>query len=658
MLPQRSPSLFYGQYKIIAVILLAAAIVSCNSSTPSPVGVPTSSSSAPAITGQPTTQGTEYGEAPAVLGFVLDPNGYPVAYASVANEFTDANGAVSGDLPGSPSGWLKITSLGYVDGYVKPGQLTKATSYFEARLTPFKAFLPLDPGGEVRLLLGDSAQPLAEFTINSETVSTLPAYIEATVYNLADVDPAQAPLSNNELMDLALAVAVQASSGSGDPINLASGKSIELKIFPDPTLPVSPTLAIFDPQAGVWQVEDGACTPDAEGGLSCTIASFSPLIGLFGPHVYTTSALPTPQFRAISKPFFLQAPTDDDQAYREALNAVEEWARFMEWELRQTGTNSPESQQEMSNRLGDLGDAAEAYAADHPDASGVSHLLKAAELAYSFGELELSAKLIEQAKAVVEKMADDLLKESDCGRIREMYHVLDMLISLGASPQKEQALRDKIDKLGECDMWLGRITIEMPLSSTNPGLDRYSMESGGQSWIEEHSVMMATNISTYILKGEDKVNLDFGEVMYGKKDEHDCHDYLTHSVDSGGSIVMKFDGRYDGYTFTIGDLQPEGGSATIMYGAHAERWDDEKDECEEIADQMVPAPNYTTLLRHGFSGSPPITIQEMLLQGDNDVIKGSEQISNDAYDLGIYPVQSGTIRWYFFHTQKYLPLKE
>jgi len=219
-------------------------------------------------------------------------------------------------------------------------------------------------------------------------------------------------------------------------------------------------------------------------------------------------------------------------------------------------------------------------------------------------------------------------------------------------------MTEKLSKMNECDQWLGHIIIQMPLSSTNPGLDRYSKESGSLFWSEDHAVMMTTNVATYVLKGEDTVKLDFGEVMYGKKDRHNCHNYLTHGAESGGSIVLKFDGRYDGYTFTVGDLQPEGGSATITYGAHSERWDNEKDECVEIADQTVPAPNYTTLLRHGFNGSPPITNQEMLDKGGNDFIQGTEQISNDAYDLGIYPVESGTVRWTFIHTKKFLPQKK
>jgi hypothetical protein len=329
----------------------------------------------------------------------------------------------------------------------------------------------------------------------------------------------------------------------------------------------------------------------------------------------------------------------------------------MEGELSRTGSTSPEAQQEMSNRLGKLAEAAEAYAASHPGASAVSHLLQAADLAIAFGELELAARLLKDAVTLVEKMADDLLKDPNCARIREMTNVLQILILVGGSSEKVNAMTDKIAALAECDEWIGHVNVSLNLSGTNPGLEKYSRESGWPMWMEDHRVMMATNVKTYVLRGEDTVKLDFGEVKYGKYDRDNCHNYLTHGLESNGNIIMKFDGTYDGYTFSVGDLRSEGGSATVTYGAHAERYNDEKEECETYADQVIPAPNYTTLLQHGFSGSPPITIQEMLDKGGDLEITGGMKLNNEAYELGILPVESGYIRWYFRHTQRFLPVK-
>jgi hypothetical protein len=239
-----------------------------------------------------------------------------------------------------------------------------------------------------------------------------------------------------------------------------------------------------------------------------------------------------------------------------------------------------------------------------------------------------------------------------------MLHLAQLLMALPGGQAKADAMLEKLKKIGECDVWVGTITVWFFLTPTNPNLDRYKMESGGGSWFENHKVQMTTHVQTYVLKGEDLVTLDFPEVQYGRKDREDCHSYFTHAGVGSGS-ALKFDGRYDGYTFTVGDLQLEGGgSATITYGVHRESYDSQKGGCVVEADQTVPAPNYTTILRHGLTGSPPITIQEMLQGGDNNNIRGGENISNDAFELGIYPFEKGRIEWSFIHAQKYLPPKK
>lgn len=603
----------------------------------------------------------EAGKAPAVMGFVLDPDGAPVAFAAVGDEITDRNGIVSGDLPASASGWLEVKTLGSATGYAMPGGPIGETAFFETRLTPFDAFMYLTSEEEVVFTLGDVAQPLAEVSIPAGAVSTLPAFVEAATYDLVDVGPYLAELSSGEQMDLEFALTVEASSDSGDPIALAAGESITVKVFPNPTLPASPALAVFDAQTGVWQVHEGACAPAEGGGVVCTVPQFAPLIGLFGPHVDSTSALPSDveafaSMNPAGKGLYRPTPAGEDQAYQVAMIEVAIWIEAGSMQFGEGEMPSPEWGAGMTSRLENLADAAEAYAASHPDASGITHLLAAADPAMTTDNQPIADRLVERAKATAESMADELLKESDCGRLVEMAKVWELLTTLG-SP-KADAMWQKIDKMGECDQWFGTIEIGFPLAGSQPGLDEWAKESGSQRWSENHKVVMTTHVSTFVLKGEDIVRLDFGEVMYGKKDRYGCHDYLTHAG-QGASVVLKFDGRYDGYTFTVGDLQPEGGSASITYGAHGENWDSLVEECVVISDVAPSAPNYTTVLSHGFSGSPPVTIQEILGQADsNDSFRGSEEISNDAFELGIFPSEGGTVRWWFWHAQKYLPQKK
>jgi hypothetical protein len=650
MYPHKSRDLSILPRRVAVIIIIFMVITTCN--MPGILlGKQESNAESPLATSEQPNQGSGSAEAPAVMGFVLDSDGEPVAYASVGDEIADGNGAVSGDLAGSASGWLEVNAPGYATGYEKPGEGIGKTAIFEARLTPFEAFLPLE-SGEVVFTLGDAAQPVAEVSIPAGAVSSLPAYVEAAVYDRVDVGPYLADLDSGEALDLKVAFAVEAISDQLELVSLASGKTLALTLFPNTSLPADPVMAIFDPEKGIWEVQAGACTPGEEGALLCAIPRFSPLIGFFG----TSDEIG--RRPGSVKHLLVQAPTGDDQAYQDAMTDCEEWLRLGQGQIDRTGSVSAEWEAEMANRVGRLADAAEAYANTHPDSSGISHLLAAAQLALMTGQdPAIADKLMKDAQEIAAAAAEALLENGDCGRIREMLLVAQQLILLGGSQAIIDALMQKLQNMGDCDEWVGHMNVWLTLTSTNPGLDKYQRESGGSTWHELHLVHILTNVQTHVLKGEDRVTLKFPDVRYGKKDRHDCHNYLTHGAESDGNIYLKFDGQYDGYTFTVGDMQPEGGTATITYGAHMERWDDEKEECEEIQDQTVPAPNYSSILVHGMMGTPPITMQQILQGEKYDNISGSQPITNDAFDLGIHPWQTGIITWSFMHTQKYLPQK-
>jgi hypothetical protein len=656
----RRPSLFS------LLVVLCAISLSCNTLS-GLVPTPGEEATEPgAEQGEAPPEALEAQELPAVLGFVLDPDGVPVAYASVEGEITDSNGGVSGDLKGSASGWLDVQSLGYADGFAKPGAFIGETVFFEARLTPMGAFQRLESGQEAVLALGDASQPVAQVRVSADAMSELPAYVEATVYDLVDVGPRYAGLSSGEELDLKLALAVQASSAGLEPVELAIGGEVSLSVFPNLSLPADPVLAIFDPETGLWETQPGACTQGEEGVLNCAIPRFAPLVGLFGPGEASSAGGSIGLSRALwgvaaRGGEVLQDPTGDDQAYQNAKDDVEEWARLGEEMIDRTGSVSAEWEAEMSNRLGRLADAADLYATQHPgDPSGITHLMGAAQAAMKAGEQGLADKLIEEAKAAAEAMADELLSEADCGRIHEMLLLAQQLMLLGSQAKAEALVQKLQTSVADCDVWIGTIDVSFSVAATPPKLGEWALESGGGKWTEAHTVRMWTNVSTYILKGEDSVKLNFGQVMHGKRDDHGCHTYMTHSGE-GGYAVLKFDGRFDGHTISVGDLQPEGPSASIVYGAHGERWDDEEEKCEVIDDQAAPAPNYTTVLRHGFppGGAPSITIQRIVDQADDNFsFSGSEQISNNAFQLFIFPAEQGTVRWHFTHVQRYLPVKK
>jgi hypothetical protein len=360
----------------------------------------------------------------------------------------------------------------------------------------------------------------------------------------------------------------------------------------------------------------------------------------------------------VGRGLYRQTPTGDDQAYQDAMTDCEVWLWIGEGQIDRTGSVSPEWEAEMTNRVGKLADAAEAYADTHPDSSGLSHLLAAAQLALKTGQdPAIADKLVKDAREIAEAAAEALLEEGDCGHIVEILLAEQQLILLGGSQTIIDALQQKLEKMGDCDEWTGWINMYFTVAPTPPRLDEWQRQ-WGSDWREGHVVHIVTNVQTHILNGEDFVTLHFPEVRYVKKDRHGCEEWLDHVGPGGGKISLKFDGTYDGYTFAVGDLTPESSSATIMYSAHGERWDDEEEKCEVIGDTSAEAPNYTSILVHGMSGTPPITMQQILQSGNNISIFGDLQLTNDAFELGIHPWQNGSMHWNINHTRKYLPVKQ
>lgn len=131
----------------------------------------------------------------------------------------------------------------------------------------------------------------------------------------------------------------------------------------------------------------------------------------------------------------------------------------------------------------------------------------------------------------------------------------------------------------------------------------------------------------------------------------------TNGSPSPGNLEYGFDvtfsGFYDGTTFSISDLEYNC-YAQISQFIHNESEEDE--ECVVDFEASIPVHNYTSYLAHGFYGSPPITLQEILetpadSTGDNEVIRGSEDFSNPRPEVGSYPFDSSSVIWQLIHVQ-------
>jgi hypothetical protein len=123
------------------------------------------------------------------------------------------------------------------------------------------------------------------------------------------------------------------------------------------------------------------------------------------------------------------------------------------------------------------------------------------------------------------------------------------------------------------------------------------------------------------------------------------------SLEYGFDIT--FSGFYDGTAFSILDLE---------YNCYAEirqyiyDESEEDDECIVAFEASIPVHNYSSYLAHGFYGSPPITLQEILetpvdTVGDLEIIRDSQEFSNPQPEIGSYPFMTTHVIWDITHIQ-------
>ena len=174
----------------------------------------------------------------------------------------------------------------------------------------------------------------------------------------------------------------------------------------------------------------------------------------------------------------------------------------------------------------------------------------------------------------------------------------------------------------------------------------------------------ATNATSYILTGEDKVRLMFPHVTFRR--DTDCQQTIIfYGEPSSAKTYLTFDGTYNGYEFSV--TNPGQAAETISIGQEQIMQAMQDDVCQNVPNfpLTLSFPNFSSVLVHGFLDSPPITIQEMLEEGSQstsglDRISGEQLLDNSCADTGFarYPFSRGRVMWKFTHYQKILPIEE
>ncbi len=597
------------------------------------------------------------------MAHVVDISGEPVLNARVGGgELTDANGVATGRFDVSPSGWVKASASGYVPGYTAAletlypflrSSAMSGTSFYRVELTPFGDMALIRQGESQRLYLGRPDAPVYEAVADAALFAETPVVASLTEIDPIHVQPVFEALSSGADLNLQMAFSIGAQGADGSGAQLVAGKEIAVRIQDNGRLSDSPQLAVFSHADGRWEVIENGCSRDGSFHFQCRATSLSSIYGVFDAIEPDYLQRRTSGRLARSQSGYMAARMD-------LTSILTDWQDQM--------TNDPDFEPNLNdpalqNALNDLANAARDIAAGNQNEKGKAALLGVAAQAQALGNDALASDLIGEAADVAGKMADELLAEGDCGRLREMLHVAQQNMLLG-NDGKANELMEKVKKnVGDCDVWVGNIKYWLIVDDAVHNLPEMTLQSGANGWWEFHDVRMTTDVNTLKLTGEDQVRLQFPAAKY-ENEEEECEQSLTYGPPTGGSVLLSFDGTYDGVAFAVSNPGSAQNPVNIPL-KQVFKGEDEDGVCQTIVNQTSYFQNFSSLLVHGFLQSPPITLQEMLDSGVHqeasewaiETIRGQEEIVNPNTDYAQFPVTRGYVFWNFLHVEDMLPLE-
>lgn len=599
-----------------------------------------------------------------IMGFVMDIDHEPLPYAWVNDmEPADANGVITGDLPETNSDWILVYADGHLPTPVQPRVGEDGIGVFEAWMTPYYEIAFIEATGAVETLETDPSKPTGfSFTIETEQLNSTPALVGMADIESNNVAPRREPLDREGDYELIQAFALHACDISGSEIPLAAGAQLPVDIRDGGGTNPAPVAACFDIDTGTWEaLGSNNCIRGEADHLSCMLSRFG-LFGLF------RVAEPLP---AVSIAAMLMADTTADEEsdlaadYKAALDELRDVLAQKAKEMEAFGVISDETMLRELETMADLAIAATSYANANQDESGKMHLLAAFKACAMLGYDDLKTALKEDLEDLTNELGEEIAKEGDCGRIREMLTMINQLAKLGGDPSIQTDLMDKIQAwASDCDLWTGSIRIWYFIDDQPLLGDQYSFTSGSRLWQEHLQIKLATHPGTYQVSGEITGSVRFPSVYY--KTGHRCEMSINYyGMPQYNSVYLQFGGTYNGITFNLNDVTP-GGTTVPMSVAqyYITSIEVEEDVCEMVDGYPfeVVFPNfYYSALVHGLGSSPFITIQEMFengehRQGQYETIRGSEEFTTgeNAY---AYPFTEGVIIWTFQHVKKVLPLE-
>ncbi len=587
----------------------------------------------------PETPGETPGSEPgtgAFLAMVTNPDGEPVANAVIGDlGVTASNGVASGDGLAAPGNWYPVSAVGYAPDFVRAAGEINGTLVYEAILTPVGSRGRYSPG-EPTLIRDDPADPVVALTVPGDVFSEEGVFLELTRIPPTRLGPLYAPTGSGEALYPRIAFSIEAFDSNGDEADFLLGSTATVQVTDYGILGDPPVLARFNADSGQWEaLGHGTCRRLDENTIEATLTHFSVFGGMGG-----------------------DAPASERRDYGGARSryrdAVSKWAE------QGGGSETP---QEVREALEDLAAEAEAFADANHNEVAKQRLLTVVAQAQLVGMEELSSRLTQKAKDVAQGIAQGLINDPDCGRLREMMGSMAQCQLLGLETEANQ-LQNKIrDLLNVCSNWHGTINYIMDMENPYPdyGIDELRKHSGPGTWTERHEVVLSVNPENYDITGDDVVTLVAPEVAYRapEEDPESCSgDGYLELKNRGnpqiGDLFLTIGGGFKPgerpvFTLDMPEKGPGSGDIAIEFKQYF--------HCppESVGTgylPIVPAHSYRSLLV-GVGQTPPLTLQEMLNNGQYhdhgwcEIIKGYQTVPLNAAAKGMWPFTRTTVRWHF-----------
>ncbi|MHC4472544.1 MAG: hypothetical protein ACYS99_16465, partial [Planctomycetota bacterium] len=437
------------------------------------------------------------------LAIVLDPEGNPVQNAVVGGgPITDENGVAVGPVQVPAAGWVEVDAAGHATGYVEDGPELNGSKLYFARLTPLASVLYLDTG-DAGDITAENDDRVMSCDLDAADFASLPVTVGMAWIDPLDVGPAAVLVPGHANHILRIAFALEASSPDGTPVGLKAGSSVSV-LVEDTGESGTSLLARFDPDTGAWEALSGAVSREDADHVRCDLASPGSLYGLFydgGAAPKTAKAVP------------------EDMAFKLARLALAVAIR---------DAADPPNDPDVAAALAALAQAARDLADASPDEHGKWALLVAAMASRSLGNDALADELEAEALALAELVALFYMEQNECGYVEAMYAAAAQLDMLGGSAGTVDQLLSKVGDLrAECGRWVGTINFHMNVSRVHPGLEDFTLVSGGGSWREDHFVVIDVDPQTGFVLVKDRMQHFLFYVMYQDMTE-ECPNYMSH----------------------------------------------------------------------------------------------------------------------------------